>query len=124
VAGHPPVAHTFTRLDGRLTAEDNAQRASAVRMSFPGLPIEWTAGSRLARHLGGESAVRDGQGGHRKARRFTRSSDCSPLASPRLDRAMKKIALIDGPPLRTRRRTGKTTAALQREHKVHGLVVT
>ncbi|MFI6658044.1 hypothetical protein ACIBL8_21275 [Streptomyces sp. NPDC050523] len=47
VAAHPPVAHTFTRLDGRLNAADNARRAIAVRLSFPGLPIEWTNDTRV-----------------------------------------------------------------------------
>ncbi|MBL1086863.1 hypothetical protein JK359_33700 [Streptomyces actinomycinicus] len=43
VAAHPPVAHTFTRLDGRETPADNARRAIAARLSFPGIPIEWTS---------------------------------------------------------------------------------
>ncbi|MFD6194365.1 hypothetical protein [Streptomyces sp. NPDC060275] len=47
VAAHPPVAHSFTRLDGRLTPADNARRAMAARLRFPGLPVEWTDGRRV-----------------------------------------------------------------------------
>lgn len=47
MAAHPPVAHFLNRLDGRLTPADNARRAMAARLRFPGLPVEWTDDRRV-----------------------------------------------------------------------------